>query len=137
MKRSGLAAGLYVALVFVCGAVVGMFGYRLYTAKVVNASFAPRPDNYRQKYVDEMTTRMHLSKEQVSQLGTILDDTRNRFHEEHERSKQQLAQIHSDQVVKIHEILSPAQLPEYEKFRAEREKQRELRDKASKDHQPK
>lgn len=137
MKRSGLAAGLYVALVFVCGAMVGMFGYRLYTARVVNASVAPRPADYRQKYVDEMTTRMHLSKEQVSQLGIILDDTRNRFHEEHERTKQQLAQIHSDQVQKIHEILSPAQLPEYEKFRADREKQRELREKTSKDHQPK
>ena len=129
MKRSGLSAALYVALVFLCGAVVGIFGYRLYTARVVNASVSPRPDNYRQKYVDEMTTRMHLSKEQVSQLGSILDDTRNRFHEEHERSKQQLAQIHSDQVAKIHELLTPEQLPEYEKFRIEREKQREQRDK--------
>ena len=138
MKRSGLAASLYVALVFLSGALVGILGYRLYTARVVNANVAPRPADYRQKYVSEMTSRLNLSKEQVTQLGAILDDTRNRYHEEHERSKQQLAQIHADQVQKIHEILTPAQLPGYETYRAEREKQRELREKAStKDRQPK
>jgi len=138
MKRSGLAAALYVVLVFLSGAVVGIFGYRLYTARTVSASAnVPKPADYRKKYVEDMTSRLRLSQEQVTQLGAILDDTRNRFHEEHDRSKQQLAQIHDDQVQKIHEILSPAQLPEYEKFRAEREKQRDARDNTNKDHQPK
>jgi hypothetical protein len=124
MKRSGLAAALYVALVFLSGAVVGIFGYRLYTAKAVNAS-AVKPADYRKKYVEEMTNRLHLSVDQVTQLGSILDETRTRFHDEHERSKLQLAQIHDDQAQKIREILSPAQIPEYEKFRVEREKARE------------
>jgi Spy/CpxP family protein refolding chaperone len=138
MKRQGLAAALYVSLVFLSGAVVGIFGDRLYTAKTVNANVnGPRPADYRNKYVDEMTQRLRLSPEQVTQLGSILDDTRNKFHEEHNRSKQQLAQIHDEQVQKIHEILVPAQLPEYEKFRAEREKDRELREKNGKDKQPK
>ena len=138
MKRPGLAAALYVSLVFLSGAVVGIFGDRLYTAKTVNASVnVPRPADYRQKYVEEMTKRLRLTPEQVTELGAILDDTRNKFHEEHDRSKQQLAQIHDEQVQKIHEILAPAQLPEYEKFRVEREKDRELREKNSKDKQPK
>jgi len=139
MKRSGLAAALYVALVFLSGAVVGIFGYRLYTAKVVNANVvaAPKPADFRKKYVEDITSRVHLSAEQVAQVGAILDETRNRFHEEHDRSKQQLAQIHDDQVQKIHEILTPAQLPDYEKFRAEREKERDAREKASKDRQAK
>ncbi|HEY3837713.1 MAG TPA: hypothetical protein VGL72_14125 [Bryobacteraceae bacterium] len=135
MRRSGLAAALYVTLVFLSGAVVGVFGHLLYTARGVSASAtAPKPAEYRKKYVEEITSRVHLSKDQVTQLGSILDETRNRYHEEHDRSKQQLAQIHDDQVQKIHEILSPAQLPEYDKFRAEREKQR---DAANKDRQPK
>jgi Spy/CpxP family protein refolding chaperone len=138
MKRPGLAAALYVSLVFLSGAVVGIFGDRLYTAKTVNANVnVPRPADYRQKYVEEMTKRLRLTPEQVTELGAILDDTRNKFHEEHDRSKQQLAQIHDEQVQKIHEILASAQLPEYEKFRVEREKDRELREKNSKDKQPK
>ena len=137
MKRSGLAAALYVVLVFLSGAVVGIFGYRLYTAKVVTAGAVAKPADFRKKYVEDITSRVHLSPEQVNQVGVILDDTRTRWNEEHDRSKQQLAQIHDDQVQKIHEILSPAQVPDYEKFRLEREKQREAREKASKDRQPK
>ena len=138
MKRSGLAAALYVVLVFLSGAVVGIFGYRLYTAKVVNAFVAaPKPADFRKKYVEDITARVHLTPDQVTQIGTILDETRNRWNEEHNRSKQQLAQIHDDQVQKIHEILTPAQVPDYEKFRLEREKEREAREKASKDRQPK
>ena len=134
MRRSGLAAAVYVVLVFLSGAVVGIFGYRLYTAKAVNAgAVMPKPADFRKKYVDEITHRVHLSPEQVAQVGAILDETRNRFHEEHDRSKQQLAQIHDDQVQKIRDILTPAQQADYEKFRAEREKQHDAREKASKD----
>jgi hypothetical protein len=133
MRRPGFAAALYVVLVFVSGAVVGIFGDRLYTAKTVSASVnIPKPADWRKKYVGEITERVHLTPAQVTELGTILDDTQNKYHEEHERSKQQLAQFHTEQVQKVHDILSPAQLPDYEKFLAEREKERELRDKGSK-----
>jgi hypothetical protein len=135
MKRS--VAALYVALVFLSGAVVGIFGYRLYTARTVSANINPRPAEYRKKYVEDLTVRVHLTPEQVAQVGNILDETRNRWSEEHNRSKQQLAQIHDEQVQKIHELLTPAQVPEYDKFRTEREKARELRDKANREHQPK
>jgi hypothetical protein len=133
MKRPGAAVAFYVVLVFLSGAVVGFFGDRLYTAKAVIAgASAPRPADYRKKYVEEMTQRVHLTPQQVNQLGAILDDTRNKFHEEHDRSKQQLAQIHSEQVQKIRDILTPAQAAEYEKYRVEREKAKEARDKAGK-----
>jgi len=138
MKRSGLAAALYVVLVFLSGAVVGIFGYRLYTARSVSASVSvPKPADFRKKYVDDITTRVHLSPEQVAQVGVILDETRSRWTEEHNRSMTQRAQIHDEQVQRIHDILTPAQIPEYEKFRAEREKERELRDKANQNRQPK
>jgi hypothetical protein len=139
MRRSGSTAALYVFLVFLSGAVVGIFGYRLYTARSVSASVngppMPRPADYRKKYVEDMTSHLRLSTEQVQQLGAILDETRTRYHEEHDRSKQQLAQIHNDQVQKIHEILKPEQVSAYDKFRTEREKEREIRDKANRDRQ--
>jgi len=130
MKRPGLAAALYVVLVFVSGAVVGGFADRLYTAKSVSASVnLPKPADWRKKYVEDITKRVHLSPQQVGELGAILDDTQTKYHEEHDRSKQQLALFHTEQVQKVHDILSPVQLPDYEKFLAEREKERELRDK--------
>ena len=87
---------------------------------------------------EDMTKRLKLSPPQVTQLGAILDDTRTKFHEEHDRSKQQLVQIHDDQVQKIHEILTPAQLPEYDKFREEREKQKDAHEaKERQSNQPK
>ena len=115
-----------------------MFGYRLYTVRSVSASVAPsKPADYRKRYVDDMTRRLNLSTDQVTQLGAILDDTRARYHEEHDRSKQQLAQIHSDQVQKVKEILKPDQIPSYDTFRAEREKERQARDRANKERQGK
>jgi len=133
MRRPGLAAALYVVLVFAMGAVVGIFADRLYTAKTVSASAnIPKPADWRKKYVEDMTKRVRLTPQQVTELGGILDDTQTKYHEEHDRSKQQLAQFHTEQVQKVREILAPTQLPEYEKFQAEREKDRELRDKASK-----
>jgi hypothetical protein len=138
MRRSGLATALYVTLVFLSGTVFGIFGYRLYTAKSVNATTNTRPSDYRKQYVQEMTQRLHLTSEQISQLSTILDETKTKYDDEHERSKRQLAQFHDEQTQKIKEILTPAQVPEYMKFRAEREKAREkrLREKAAREAAP-
>ena len=113
MRRSGLATALYVTLVFLSGTVFGIFGYRLYTAKSVNATTNTRPSDYRKQYVQEMTQRLHLTSEQISQLSTILDETKTKYDDEHERSKRQLAQFHDEQTQKIKEILTPAQVPEY------------------------
>jgi len=133
MTRSRLNTAFYVLLVFLSGAVLGIFGDRLYTARSVNAGAArpPKPADFRKKYVDELTSRLHLSSDQVTQLGGILDDTRRKYDEEHGRSKQQLAQIHGEQVQKIREILTASQTADYDKFRAEREKAREEREKRS------
>ena len=138
MRRSGLATALYVTLVFLSGAVFGIFGYRLYTAKSVNATTNTRPADYRKQYVQEMTQRLHLTSDQISQLSTILDETKTKYDDEHERSKRQLSQFHDEQTQKIKEIRTPAQVPEYMKFRAEREKAREkrLREKAAREAAP-
>ena len=91
MRRPGLAAALYVVLVFLSGAVVGVFGDRLYTAKAVIANVSvPKPADYRKQYVEDMTKHLQLTRDQVTQLGAILDDTRTKFHEEHDaRPRQQ------------------------------------------------
>ncbi len=132
MKRSTLSTALYVSLVFLSGGVVGGFAHRLYMVNTVGAG-VPKPDEWRRKNVDEMRTRLTLSDQQITQLTTILDTTRDRFHEvkvkwdkEAKRLRQpEMKAIQEDQIRQINEILSEQQRSEYEKLRAERDKRRQ------------
>ena len=132
MKRATLSTALYVALVFLSGAVVGGFAHRLYMVNTVFSGPTPKPEEVRHKIVEEMRTRLSLTDQQVTQLSAIMDTTKARFHEVRSkwdkeakiRAKPELKAIQEDQVVKIKEILTEAQRPEYDKYRADREKQR-------------
>ena len=130
MKRSSLSTGVYLLLVFLSGIVVGVFANRLYVMNSVSANANPKsPEEWRRKYVAEMRSRLRLSDQQVAQLEPILDETRQRFHDAHERAKPELKAIQDEQVQKIRSILKDDQKAEYEKMRAEREKRRQLLDK--------
>ena len=134
MKRSTLSTALYVSLVFLSGTVVGGFAHRLYMVNTVfTGPVSPKPEDVRRKIVEEMRTRLSLTNDQVTQLSAIMDSTKARFHEvrskwdkeAHIRAKPELKAIQEDQVQKIKEILTEAQRPEYDKYRADREKQRQ------------
>jgi len=136
MKRATLSTALYVTLVFLSGAVVGGFAHRLYMVNTVFSgptSPPPKPEDVRRKIVEEMRTRLSLTSDQVRQLSAIMDSTKARFHEvrskwdkeAHIRAKPELKAIQEDQVQKIKEILTEAQRPESDKYRADREKQRQ------------
>ena len=60
----------------------------------------------------------------LADISEILDETHQRVRAVHERWRPELAAIQSDQVQRIRAILSEEQKPEYEKWRAEREKKR-------------
>ena len=125
-KLPVLSTRLYLALVFLSGILVGGFGVRLYTLSPVSASVNPRnPEEFKRRYIDEMHARLHLSDQQVKQLGPILDETRQRYREFHERYKPELKAIQNQQVSKIRSILTESQQPEYSKMLDEREKQRQ------------
>src|SRR6266481_924250 len=106
MKRATLSTALYVTLVFLSGAVVGGFAHRLYMVNTVfSVPVSPKPEDVRRKIVEEM---------------------RSKWDEEaHIRAKPELKAIQEDQVQKVKEILTEAQRPEYDKYRADREKQRQ------------
>ena len=124
MRRSSLTTSLYLLLVFLSGAVVGIMGHS-YATHSVSANSAPRnPEQYKRKYIDEMRTRLKLNDDQVSRLSGILDETRRRFHEQHERAKPEMDRIQNDQVSKVSALLNDTQRSEYEKMRMEREKRR-------------
>lgn len=123
MRRSNLATFLYLAVVFVSGAVVGGFANRLYMVRSVIAVTPPNPAprnhaEIRKQYVEEMRSRLHLAPAQVTQLQQIMDATGQRMHEMHKT-------IEDEHVQKVVAMLDDSQKAEYAKMREEREKHRQ------------
>jgi hypothetical protein len=122
MPKSRLSVVLYLMLVFSSGVLVGVVSQRFYADKTVVA--APRPEDFRKKYVNEVRTRVKLDDQQVAQLQQILDETRQKYHDLREQEKPQAQKIHDDQVARITAMLRPDQVPLYQQFRAERNRKR-------------
>ncbi len=128
MKKSALRAALYLALTFVAGAAVGVFGNRLYNGHAVSADVRPaRSGEYRRVYLQEMETRLKLDAEQIHRLTAILDQTESQFRQLNEKHRPEYRAIHAAQVEQISSLLSPPQREEYAKLRAEREARHKLR----------
>ncbi len=124
MRRSNLALAFYLVLVFLSGAVVGAFGYRLYVG-ANSRTQRLSPEEYRQRYVEAMKKRLQLSDDQVQQLNVILDRTRDRFRRlDNEVMKPQKQAIRNQQIQDITAMLDSEQRAEYEKWRQERAERR-------------
>jgi hypothetical protein len=123
MNFSRKSIALYVGLVFVSGGVLGVFGDRLYNVTTVvskgkNAKLSP--EEFRPRYIGFMQKRLGLTEPQVVRLGLILDETRARMDEIHERTLPERQEITKEQTEKIRELLTPAQQSEYEVLLKER-----------------
>jgi hypothetical protein len=126
MMRSKFTAALYLALVFVSGALVGGFAYRLYSVNTVTATVSKRTDpvEWRKRYMDEMRTQVKTDADQEAQINQILDETGAAFAQIREREKQEYQTEQNAQIAKIFTLLRPDQKPLYAKLRAEREARR-------------
>jgi hypothetical protein len=124
VKRSQMSVILSLFAVFGSGIAVGAFAYHSYTAKTVSATVnAPvSPQEWRRKYIEEISTRLQLDPTQLGHLNEILDSTRNRFKTLKERQKKEIEEVKSAQSEEIRAILTPTQIPEYEAFRQERQR---------------
>lgn len=141
MKRSQLGIILSLFAVFGSGIVVGAFGYHSYTAKTVSATVRPpakkdTPEEWRRKYINELRTRLNLDDKQLAELNAVLDETRERFKVLKERQKQETDEVRASHTEKVRAMLKPDQLPQYQKFRDERDrkiKEQAAKEKAAKD----
>ena len=125
MKRSNLSSAIYLLLVFLSGTAVGGFAHRLYLMNTVRAESAPRsPEEFRRQYMGELQSRLNLTADQVTKVNEILDVTRRRYRDLHERSKPEIKAIQDEQVESISAILTDKQRPQYQRFREERAKAR-------------
>jgi hypothetical protein len=155
MNKSKLSAILSLVLVFLSGGVLGAFAYRLYSASPVQTfgGGTPggpppkgRPEDFRKTYIANLTKELKLDGDQVKKLNVILDETRDAFNQFNEKSKAERdalnAQrnafedkwrperdaIHNHQVEQITAMLRDDQRTAYAAYRAERDRQRKLRD---------
>ncbi len=101
--------------------MVGALGYRTYNPPTARGSATQSPSEWRQNYIDESRSRLNLTDDQVAKLTAILDQTDSRFHEVHESANQQIRQIKEEHMARVRMILTPEQLPKYEKLHEERE----------------
>ena len=124
MRRRSLITGLYLALLFLSGVAVGVFGYKLYTLDSVRADRRPNPEEFKRRYIAELRAHLALTDDQVKKLGPILDETRKQFHELREKHRPELKAIQEEQTKRIRALLTDSQQAEYTKFLDEREKHR-------------
>jgi uncharacterized iron-regulated protein len=127
MPKSKFSALLTLLLVFLSGVLVGGLAYRLYNVSVVAApSNAKRPDpeEARKHIVADMRDHLKLDARQVDQLQQIFDQTREKFDQMHGRMNAEGQAIRTSHLEKIKTILRPDQLPLYDQWRADRDRER-------------
>jgi Spy/CpxP family protein refolding chaperone len=127
MRRSNFTTLLYLLLVLLSGAVLGVFANRVYMVKADAATPGPGrgPRNhaeFRKHYLDEMRSRLHLTDAQAGQLQQIMDATDQQF-------RQMRKSIDADHQQRVMAMLDDTQKTEYTKMIAEREKHRQQHDK--------
>jgi Spy/CpxP family protein refolding chaperone len=122
MKFSRTSIILYMGLVFACGAVLGVFGQRLYSASaVISATNRPRPEELRKKALAEYQSRLKLTDDQVSKFNSLMDETKARTYEIRRQMHPQYEKVHQEQTEKVRQILTPEQRDEYDRMLKERE----------------
>lgn len=121
MNQQRLTAAFFAVLLFLCGVGVGMLASRYYTMTTVNAVNARNPDAFRQRYINDLRSKLHLTPEQVSKLEGIMDHTRARYRAAHDAMRPEMAAIRQEHIRAVKAILTPQQVPEYDRLMAEHE----------------
>lgn len=123
MPRTRLSAIFYLLLVFASGILVGVVSTRLYAVKAsVPASTAPRTmAELRSRYMTEMRKRIpELREDQAAAVAKILDDTKKKFDDIRREERPTRDHIQQEQIDAIRAVLTDAQRPSYEAWRADR-----------------
>ncbi|MBV8708321.1 MAG: hypothetical protein JO182_24060 [Acidobacteriaceae bacterium] len=119
MKRNQWSAVVLAVLLFCSGVAVGALAHRYYSATVVNAKGS---EDFRQRYLSEMRSKLGLTSAQVDQLETIMDETKARTRAVRDQYRPEMLKIRSEQISRVKSILTPQQLPIYEQLVAEHER---------------
>lgn len=120
MKRNQWAAAILSLLLFLSGAAVGALGHRYYTSRTVQASTVA--ETFRAHYIEDMRTKVGVTDAQLKQIESILDDTKAKYKVVRDQFRPQMLAIKNEQIARVKGVLTPAQIPVYERLIAEHEK---------------
>ncbi|MEO8099490.1 MAG: hypothetical protein ABI811_17465 [Acidobacteriota bacterium] len=121
MKLSRATIALYMGLVFVSGATLGIFGNRYYDATTATnirnrGKRPPSPEEFRKMYLNEMQKQLGLSTKQITKLSSIMDETRALLDELHKRAVPERQEIDRSQNEKIRSVFDPIQRQKYDEM---------------------
>ncbi|HXB73542.1 MAG TPA: hypothetical protein VNY05_35215 [Candidatus Acidoferrales bacterium] len=127
MLKSKLSAFLSLLLVFLSGALVGAFAYRLVAVNTVLTSGANSarparldPEEVRKHLDAEMRDRVKLDDGQIAKYNKILDETHDEFDQIHKKANDEARALRESQHEKVNAILREDQKPLYAQLRAEK-----------------
>lgn len=118
MKRNQWTAAILALLLFGLGVAVGALAQRYYLVTAVKAKTA---ESSRQHYISEMQTKLKLTPGQLRQLESILDDTKAKVKAVRDSYHPAMVSIHNEHISRVKSILTPEQIPVYERMVAEHE----------------
>lgn len=118
-NRRGREAAVLVFVVFVLGFLVGGVADHIYGVAHAQPRVEVVTQRPKAQVVEEFTNRLHLTADQQKQLGTIIGETRSRWRDLYAPLEAQHEQIRQEGRAKIRAMLTPDQLPEFERFMAE------------------
>ena len=121
MSKTTRVAALYLAAVFMAGALFGVVANRLYE----RTARASGPRDSRARYLQDLQTALVLTPEQMTQVTPILDQTGQRFRELRGRMEPEFEALRKGQRERINALLTPEQRPLYEQFQENQRRQRE------------
>lgn len=126
MPRSRLTAILYLVLVFASGILVGIASTHLYAVKASETPPAPVVAplaEFTTRYLAEMREKVGVTDEQAEAVRNVLAATKKKYDDLRREGRPARDRIQQEQVDSIRTILTDAQKPAYEAWRAERQRQ--------------
>jgi uncharacterized protein YdiU (UPF0061 family) len=127
MPKTRLSAVLYLVVVFASGILVGVASNRLYTVKAsVPTGAAPKTmAEFRSRYMTEMRKRVGVDAQQEAAVAKILDDTKKKFDDIRREERPLRDRIQQEQIDEIRAVLTDAQRPAYDAWRADRQREQQ------------
>jgi hypothetical protein len=108
-------AGVLVAAVFLLGAIFGGVGTHYWEVRA-NGGHTVSGFPKHAEIMKQLTLQVGLSDEQEKQVGAVVDDIRAKMHDLSQQQKPQSDGIRAEGRQRIRALLTPEQLPKYEKF---------------------
>jgi Spy/CpxP family protein refolding chaperone len=118
-------AAVLVFVVFLLGVLLGGVGNHLWGSRVWgNSGGRPGPPPSREQVLANFTRELELTPDQEKQLGSILDDSRSKFHALDRSMDPQRMQIRDESRAQMRALLTPDQQTKFDAFLQRQDQQR-------------